>query len=131
MFCLELCVLDHLHELKLGLCQIRMPKINYQNQPCFVPIVPGLMVKTVIEDISFSCHLLASFIVNSHSAATDSHQRKMEPEFFVGWTVMPHYVRLRCQCAEKSVMIIVRNVFINELHGKGNLFAIVVEFHIM
>lgn len=65
-----------------------MPEISDQDYSCLASIMPCLMLKAVIEDISFTLFLFSSLISNSHAAATDANYGQMEPQFFVGRPVM-------------------------------------------
>jgi hypothetical protein len=55
-----------------------MPEVYDEDYSGLLTTVPGLVLKTVIENIRFAFLLLSCFFAHSHSAAADSHQGHME-----------------------------------------------------
>jgi len=85
-------ILKHFQQLNFNRSQVSMPKINDQNEPSFLTIVPCLMLKTIVKNISLSFLLLPSLIADPHSTAFDSNQRQMEPQLLVGGSIVRHDV---------------------------------------
>ncbi len=65
MLSLKLCVLNHFEELEFIFSQIGVPKVHDQDQPGLLAIMPSLMLKTIIKNVSFSCNLIPRFLIDS------------------------------------------------------------------
>ena len=108
-----------------------MPEIYNQNESSLVAIVPGLVLETIIEHISFAFLLLSGLVTNSHATALNPNERQMEPEFLVGGSIVSHNVRFCGQGTKEGMVVGVWDEFIDELHGSWDFLAVFVEFHVV
>ncbi len=85
-------VLKESQKFNLLFREVRMPEVNYQNQSCLLSIVPGLVLKTIIEHIGFPLFLLTNLVPNSHAASTNSSYREMKAKLFISGSIVLHDV---------------------------------------
>lgn len=106
-------ILEDFQEFQFDGRQIRMPEIDNKNQPRLLALMPSLMLKRIIKNISLPFLLLPRLIAHSHAATFNAHQRQMESQFFIRRTVVFHDMGFRCQSAEECVMVIVGDVLVD------------------
>lgn len=89
------------------------------------------MLETIIKNIGFTLLLLSRLIPHPHTTAFDAHQRQVKSKFFISWPIVRSDMRLGHKCTKKSVMVEIRDMFLNQRHRKWHLLTIVVEFHVV
>lgn len=129
--CPEPGILQESQQFDLLLRKVRMPKVSNQHYSGLVPLMPCLVLETIIKNIRLSLLLHPSLISNPHAAILDSSKGQMEPQFFIGGSVVFHDMRIGGECADESVVVVIGDVLIDHLHYEGYLLAVVVEFHVV
>lgn len=124
-------VCEQFQELYLLFGEVGMPEVYDEDQSGLFAFMPGLVLKTIIKHIGLSLLLHPYLIAYPHPAAANSGQRQVEPQLFIGRSVVLHDMRILCECTDEGMVVIVRNVLFDHLHNEWYLLTVVIKLHVV
>lgn len=108
-----------------------MPEVDNQDQSSLISIVPGLVLKTVVEDVGFSLLLKSGLFSDPHATPAHANEREVEPELFVCGSIVRGNVGAGGERADERMMVEIGDVLLEKGHSQWYFLAVVVKFHIV